>query len=134
MARIGFFQALFDDQMSWGEAAAINQATGRADAAMEQGNMLGSTIGALQGRVNAQAREIKTLRSLIGVLAGVLRDTGVVDADVLDYRLEAALEEAAEAAAAPAQVTCLRCGKQFPQQQTTLTEMGTMCDRCAAVP
>jgi hypothetical protein len=126
MRRVGFFGVL-DTRL-----AEIHEAHDRADAALDQGNMLGATIGGLQQRVNAQAREIETLRALIGVLARVLRDTGVVDADVLDYRLEAALEEVAEQAAAPAQVTCLRCGKLFPQQQTTLTEMGTMCDRCAA--
>ena len=132
MARIGFFQALVDGQMSWGEARAINATSDQAEAALEQGAMLGSAIGQMQGRLAAQQREIRTLKALVGVLAGVLRDTGVVDGDVLDYRLEAALEEAAEAATAPAMVTCPGCGREVPQSQTVVTAIGTVCDRCHA--
>ena len=129
MARVGFFQMLLDDDMSWGEMAAINSAHDQAQAALDQGAMIGASVGMLQQRLAAQAKEIRTLKALVGVLAGVLRDTGVVDGDILDYRLEAALEEAAEEKVEV--VTCLQCGRQVPKNRTTITGAGLVCDACA---
>jgi hypothetical protein len=135
MGKLGFFDVLGDSDLSWREARAINQASDRADAALEQGTMLGQSIGALQRRVQVQAHEIDKLRTALAVLAQVLSDAGVVDAKVLDYRLEAAFEEA-EAQASEQQAgrteMCVGCSQPFPVSRLNVTEMGNMCDTCVS--
>jgi hypothetical protein len=135
MARIGFFEMLVDDDISWLERSAINSAQDRADAALNQGEMLGSSIGALQKTILAQHAEIRGLKAALSVLAHVLEDAGVVDRKVLDYRIEAAIEdarEAAEAARGTETVLCVGCSTQVPKARTNVTELGLMCDRCFA--
>src|SRR6185312_6271024 len=97
---ISFFSMLTDSKMSIHEGNAINAALDRGNAALEvasaQGDAFGGAISRLQGKVVAQDREIKLLRAAIGVLAAMLRDQGVVNNDMLDLRLEAAMENAEE--------------------------------------
>lgn len=133
MARIGFFEMLVHDDISWIERNAINTAHDRADAALNQGEMLGSSIGALQRTILAQQAEIRSLKAALSVLAHVLEDAGVVDRKVLDYRIEAAIEdaqEAAEEARGGETVPCVGCNTQVAKAKTNVTELGLMCDRC----
>jgi hypothetical protein len=135
MAKLGFFDVLFDDNLSWREASAINQAGDRADAALHQGTMLGESIGALQRRVQLQAKEIDVLKTALAVLVKVLEESNVVDAGVLDYRLEAAMAEAeaeAEEARATATRMCVGCSLSFPVARLNVTEIGELCDACLA--
>jgi hypothetical protein len=127
--RIGLFDALVGNDVSLFERSVINQNADELDAVVKQGDMLGGSIGALQARVVAQGRELERLRTVVGVLAGMLRDSGAIDAHVFDLRLEAMLEEQAEATRATA--TCLRCSRTVPAMQTELTALGPVCDRCA---
>jgi hypothetical protein len=133
MARIGFFEALVSDDITLRERDAINSAHDRADAALEQGTMLGQSIGSLQRVIRAQATEIKRLQTALAVLAHVLEDAGVIDGKVLDYRIEAALEEEQATAAAQVEtVTCVACSQAVAKARTNVTELGLMCDRCLA--
>ena len=128
-ARIGFFDALVGGNTSFFERSVINKNADELDAALQQGEMLGGALGALQAKVVAQGRELAMLRSVVGVLAGMLRDSGAIDAHIFDLRLEAAFEELAEQSQATA--TCLRCSRTVPANQTELTALGPVCDRCA---
>jgi hypothetical protein len=135
---ISFFSMLTDPNMSVREGTAINAALDRGNAAMEvaqaQGDAFGGAIARLQGRVAAQDREIKLLRAAVGVLAAMLRDNGVVDGDMLDLRLEAAMENAEEELEHAANtMTCPRCSRQVDRRITVMTEQGVMCDRCHAL-
>jgi hypothetical protein len=138
MARLSFFDLLADPDMSWAERSAINAASERADAAMEvataQGDAFGHAITTLRTRVMAQDTELKLLRAAIGVLAATLRDNNVVDADLLDARLEAAIVNTKEEVERVANtVTCLRCGRQIERRYTEMTADGVVCDRCHAM-
>ncbi len=135
MSRLGFFDVLANDNLSWQEADAINQAAGRADAALHQGTMLGESIGELRKQLARQQEEIRTLRTVIAVLGRVLEEAGVVDTKVLDYRIEAAIEEAREQARESRvrqTKMCVGCSLDFPVGQLNVTEYGDMCDGCVA--
>lgn len=138
MSGISFFNLFADSRTSLTEATAIRDAQGRADDAMEvaqaQGDAFGGAIARLEGRVRAQDREIKLLRAALGVLAAMLRDNGVVNPEMLDARLEAAIanaEEEIEVAAST--VTCPSCRRQVDRRITVMTEAGIVCDRCHAL-
>lgn len=138
MSGISFFNLLTDSHTSVTEAVAISGAQGRADDAMElaqaQGDAFGNAIARLEGRVRAQDREIKLLRAALGVLAAMLRDNGVVDPEMLDVRLEAAITNAEEEIETAANtVTCPRCNRQVDRRITVMTEAGVVCDRCHAL-
>ena len=84
---ISFFTNLTDPNLAVAEARAINAALERGEA---------DKVALLQGQLSAQEREIKLLRAAVGVLAAMLRDNGIVDGEMLDLRLEAAMENAEE--------------------------------------
>ena len=131
MPKIGFWQLLLDDRMSGWEARAINDAYDQAEIAAGQANANAFSIDQLQAKVAQLSREVWMLRAALTVLVNTLRDTNVVDAHVLEVRLEAALEETAAAKQVQAQlVTCIKCRQQVPAVSTTMTEDGPMCDRC----
>ena len=106
-----------------------------ADAAIAEENVLVRQLDALTRQVRRQQEQIETLQALVGVLGGVLHDTGVVDADLLDFRIEAALDEVAAHAqtdqAEARMLACLRCGSRVRPEQTVVTADGTVCDKCA---
>jgi Zn finger protein HypA/HybF involved in hydrogenase expression len=138
MSRISFFSMLADSKMSFTEGGAINAALDRGDAAMQvaqaQGDAFGGAIAQLQGRVGAQEREIKLLRAAVGVLAAMLRDNGIVDGEILDLRLEAAIANAEEEIEVAANtITCPQCHRQVDRRITVMTEQGVVCDRCHAL-
>lgn len=137
MTRISFFQGLVGD-VSWLERSAINSAHDRADAALDiasaQGDAFGNAISRLHRTVAQQQQRIVMLESMIGVLAAVLRDNNVIDPEILDARLEAAVLNAEdEIAQVTDNVLCVRCSKMVPKAQTNMTEVGVVCDRCLAV-
>jgi hypothetical protein len=136
--RIGFWQLLLDDKISYWERNAINGAYDVADLAAGQASAAAFNAARAQQRIDQLSREIVMLRAAVTVLVNTLRDTGVVDARLLDARLEAALEEATAPPQqapqpAPAQtfLICLRCREQKPASTTTMTADGPMCDPCA---
>jgi hypothetical protein len=137
MGRVSFFTMMVDDNMSWVEQTAINGAYDRADAAMEvaaaQGDAFGQAIASMQRTIVQQQNQLKLMSSMIGVLAAVLRDNGVVDPDILDARLEAAIENAQEEIKQETDnVMCMRCSTLQPKARTNVTELGVVCDRCLA--
>jgi hypothetical protein len=123
MARIGFFQALLDDDMSWGERDAINSAHDRADAAAMASADAAYAVSLLQRRLTEQRKELDKVRTA---------------PKLLDYRLEAAMDELEEADGtgetkpAPQLTTCSRCEVHIPVTNTVVTDAGTVCDSCFA--
>jgi hypothetical protein len=140
MGRIGFWQLLLDDNVSYWERTAINGAYDQAEIAQGQANANQYSIGQLHDRIAHMGREIVMLRAAVTVLVNTLRDTNVLDPKLLDARLEAALEEAlppppqAQPGAQPQlrPLTCIRCREQKPASATTMTADGPVCDPCAA--
>ena len=140
MGRVGFWQLLLDDRISWWERDAINGAYDAAEVAVGQASANQFSIHQLQQRITQQSREIVMLRTALTVLVNTLRDTSVVDAKLLDARLEAAMEEAfpppeaqkAAANAPPRPLTCIRCREPKPAAQTMMSADGPICDPCSA--
>jgi len=150
MGRIGFWQLLLDDRMSWWEAQRINEAQDAADIAAGEASAAHFRASTLESRVNAMSREIVMLRTALTVLTNTLKDSKVLDERLLDARLEAAMEEAksanqrvdaaripslneietGRAAAQPVPViTCIRCRRGVPASSTLMTADGPMCER-----
>ncbi len=133
MGRISFFTALIDDNISWTERDAINSAHDRADAALQQGDTFGQAISGMQRTIVQQQNQLKLLSSMVGVLAAILRDNNLIDPEILDARLEAAVLNAEEDVRMDANtITCLKCNRQVLKTDTVMTEIGVMCDRCHA--
>lgn len=140
MSRISFFTMLVDDRMSWIERDAINDAQAQADTALaiaqSNSEAHARSIQTLGRQLAAQGNQIKMLNAAIGVLAAVLRDNNVIDPEILDARLEAAVlnaeEEIAQAAAKQPMETCSSCAAQVPRNRTNMTATSVVCDRCAA--
>ena len=140
MGRVGFWQLLLDDRISWWERDAINGAYDAAEVAAAGAQANHSSIQQQQQRITQLSREIVMLRTALTVLVNTLRDTNVVDAKLLDARLEAAMDEAfpppeeqkAVAASAPRLLTCIRCREPKPAAQTTMSADGPICDPCSA--
>jgi hypothetical protein len=143
MGKIGFWQLLLDDRVSYWEAQKINEASDAADIA--QANAAGAQYMAAQAqtRIDAMSREIVMLRTAVTVLTRTLLDTKVVDAGLLQARLDAAMEEAfppPPPAPAPTptndqviatrKVVCVRCRQSVLGKTTSMTADGPMCDRC----
>jgi hypothetical protein len=139
--------------ISQAERREFNIAQDRADQALDTAEAAQRwakrMIEDLQLQLSVQAQQIHTLSSAVSVLAATLRDGGVVDAEILEARFEAALINAEEEAAArqaaartkeatnkaqgiTATTTCIKCGTIVPTNRTVMTERGTLCDRCEA--
>src|SRR3954464_10743118 len=105
---------LLDDRTSFLEIKNIRSAQLAAQEALDtqadSAAMFNTRIVSLQKQVALQHDQIARLQSALGVLAAVLRDGGLINAEILDARLEAAMlnaEEEEEAhAAASNQTTC----------------------------
>jgi hypothetical protein len=140
MSRIGFWQLLLDNRISYWEAEKINAAHDAADIAFDYAADAGNAARQLARRVDAMSREIVMLRTALTVLTQTLKDSKVLDERLLDARLEAAMEEAfpKPAPAAPpidpakVQITCLRCRKQVAAGTTFMTGDGPVCERPCA--
>jgi hypothetical protein len=150
MGRIGFWQLLLDDRMSWWEAQRINDAQDMADIAANDAQAAHFRASTLESRINAMSREIVMLRTALTVLTNTLKDSKVLDERLLDARLEAAMEEAqaaqqkVQAARVPSlndvttasastqpppMITCIRCRKAVAASTTLMTADGPMCER-----
>ena len=106
-------------------------------------------------------RQIFELSVTMGVLAEMLQEAGLLDADALQSRTAAALEKAQQhtaplpepwvpkpSSAAPVTAqtgdpyrsapiaeptaSCGRCGRVVAERLTVITEKGVICDLCAA--
>jgi hypothetical protein len=138
MGRIGFWQLLLDDKVSYWEAQKINEAQDAADVAANAASAAQYSIASAQNRMDAMSREIVMLRTALTVLTQTLKDTKVVDDRVLDARLAAAMDEAFPKPAPAAQPTpaaertyvCIKCRNTVAAGTTTMTADGPMCDRC----
>jgi len=137
MGRIGFWQLLLDDKLSYWEAQRINEAHDAADIAQAHAYDAANASAQVGNRVAMLSREVVMLRTALTVLTQTLKDTKVVDEQLLDARLEAAMEEAfprpaPQAPAIPAaqmQITCLRCRKKVAAGTTIMTAEGPVCER-----
>lgn len=131
-----FFEQLMAEHAEWEEDRRIDAARARADhaVAVADAHALDATLGLqrLEQRLAAQARQLKTLRAVIGVLTTMLKDSGAVDGDMLDIRLEAAIANSEEEVERVVTVACQRCGAQVDRRRTVVTASGTVCDRCDA--
>lgn len=152
MGRIGFWQLLLDDRMSWWEAQRINDAYDAADVAQGTAEAAQSKSYNNETRINNLGREVVFLRTALTVLVKTLKDANVLDERLLDARLEAAMEEANAAMpklptgptsmnevlhqnhASPltTKLTCIRCRNQVAASSTLMTADGPMCERCPA--
>src|SRR5262245_57509939 len=134
MGRPGLFQQLLDDQMSPGEREAVNAAHDRADAAVIANGTPTAAMALLHRRIAEQRKELEKMRVLVGVLAAVLRDHKIIDPHILDYRLEAAMDDLEDATGetkpAPQLTSCASCGAHVPVTNTAVTAAGTVCDAC----
>lgn len=147
MGRIGFWQLLLDDNVSWWEARSINAAHDAADIAQGAADAAQFKSFNNETRINNLAREVVFLRTALTVLVKTLKDSNVLDERLLDARLEAAMEEANAAMKPPAsptstsqtsgqatpasvKLTCVRCRTQVPAASTLMTADGPMCERC----
>jgi hypothetical protein len=101
--------------------------------------------------VTAQIRQLKTeiadLQHTVAALMKVLAEMGQLDPRAVQLRVEAELEAMKPPPAPPrapdayphkakpvdTPVQCARCGDRVPSSRTTITEQGTLCDRCAGV-
>jgi len=149
MGKVSYWQLLLDDRMSWWEMQKINQAfdeAATAQAAAESAQYRGYSM---ETRLDALSREVVMLRTALTMLTQTLKDTKVIDEQLLDARLEAAMEDAAAALprqghvpsvnavlrqtaaqTGPAMLTCIRCRQSVPASTTLMTGDGPMCERC----
>lgn len=150
MGRIGFWQLLLDDRVSWWEAKSINAAHDAADVAQGIADAAQFKSFNNETRINNLAREVVFLRTALTVLVKTLKDANVLDERLLDARLESAMEEAnaampkqptgptsmnevlhaGQATASNVKLTCTRCRNQVPASSTLMTADGPVCERC----
>ena len=150
MGKIGFWQLLLDDRLSYWEAQRINEATDAAEVAQASAEAAQYRSYSNEARLNHMAREVVFLRTALTVLVKTLKDSNVLDERLLDARLEAAMEEAnatlpkqpagptsmnevftqAKQAAPTHQLTCIRCRNHVAASSTLMTQDGPMCERC----
>jgi hypothetical protein len=135
MTKLGWTDVVFGATTAR-ELAAINSAAEGVEALQVADAGLAQQIGKLYRLDVAQGEEIRRLRMTVEVLIDVLVDTVGLDPSVLKYRLEAALEEARaadeETERRGAMVRCAACAAEVPSRSTTITEIGVVCDPCAA--
>ena len=144
---VGFWDMFFDSD--YRQRSDINDA--RADVAG-----VGYEVDSMRSTVGRMQRQINDLSTLVSVLVRVLEESGHADMKVLRYRVEAELDAqqaarqqlgptsigdlrtAAGGSASPPEpeapttpTTCSKCGTVVPQNRTTITANGVVCDRCA---
>ncbi len=133
MSKISFWDTLIDDDISWLEASAINDADAKADVARVGAETAHQRAANLEHLVARQRTEIGQLRSALDTLLHMLSEQGVIDREIFGYRLEAAIENARERAQqTAATVTCDGCQQAVARASTTITGSGVLCPRCLA--
>jgi hypothetical protein len=145
--KIGFWEALFTDGISWREREAINLLD---DAVAFQQEDMNFRLGKITEVIRDQKLAISQLRVTVNVLVQLLHESGGLNREELHARIDAAMKAleappapagpyrdggAAGQAAAPRAVpdkSCCRCLKWFAENRLNITEDGLMCDRCLA--
>lgn len=147
MRKISWWETWLDDDMSWREANALNEAASGLDMLSQNDQLLSEQIGRLNQRDAKQNAELAHLRAAVKVLVTMLGESGAVDKTALTYRLEAAFAEleppepdpavaarAGEPEPSPqpsaAPVACAGCGAMVPMSRTNITPVGNLCDPC----
>ena len=133
MAKIGFWETLIDDDISWREASALNDADAKAESAQADAESAHHRIDRLEQVVSRQRIELGQLRAAVDTLLHMLAEHGAVDREIFGYRLEAAIENARERAQQVADTTtCTGCGQQVARASSTITGDGVLCPSCLA--
>ena len=127
-----FFEQLMQEHREWEEERRIDDARARADRALAAANEHALDASLAVQRLAGQARQLKALRAVVGVLTTMLKESGAVDGAMLDLRLEAAVANSEEEIERAVTVACQRCGAQVDRRRTVVTGAGTVCDRCHA--
>ncbi|MDX2092339.1 MAG: hypothetical protein SFX73_31030 [Kofleriaceae bacterium] len=141
MGRIGFWQLLLDDKVSYWEAQKINGASDAADRAGSYAYAAQQSADQSHLRINQLSREVVMLRTALTVLTQTLKDSGVLNEEVLDARLENAMERAfptpppqpVPVPHSELRYTCIKCRQQVLATTTLMTGDGPMCERCPGV-
>ncbi len=135
MKKLGWTDVAFGD-VGAREYGVINSAVAGIEALQTADVSLAEQVHKLFQLDIAQADEIDRLRLTVRVLTEVLVDTLGLDETVLQYRLEAAIDEAGEAKRKAqeqgAMVRCESCSATVPASKTNITAFGVVCDACFA--
>ncbi|MBA3464591.1 MAG: hypothetical protein H0T46_31960 [Deltaproteobacteria bacterium] len=83
-------------------------------------------VEALRRRVIQQSLAIEELASVVAVMSRMLIEAGQIDAKVLEYRVDAALDERRAPPEAPVG-TCVLCGRERPGSAISRTAFGAVC-------
>jgi len=123
-ARRGFF---WDTE--YRQRRDINEALDREEA-------MQSNVDSMATYIRGLRQDIDELRVTVGILVQMLAEANQVDATVIRYRVEAALDELhaphpgdkTAPTAMPATITCVRCRREVPPASTVMTADGARCD------
>jgi len=94
------------------------------DAATESLQQTGSEVVRLQKQLLALAPQVEELSATVAVLMKLLADAGQLDTDVLQYRVEAMLEERRAQAAEVGPLRCVRCQQPIDLARAMMTPNG----------
>ncbi len=135
MKKLGWADVVFGD-LSPREYSVVNGAVNGIEALQSADVSLAEQVHKLFRLDIEQAEEIERLRLTVRVLTEVLVDTLGLDETVLQYRLEAAVDEAEEARRTSQKqgkmVRCESCTAMVPSSKTNITAFGVVCDGCFA--
>lgn len=108
-------------------------------------NQTAADLGSHDARIGRLEKQLHELQMTLAALMKVMSEMGQLDPRAVKMRVEAELE--AMLPPAPAKpavharpvkerppdvpVTCARCGATVPSSRKTITEAGTLCDKCA---
>ena len=104
--------------------------------ALGREQVLGANADSVSTYIRGLQRDVDELRVTVGILVQMLAEANQVDATVVRYRVEAALDELHAAQPAdntartemPATTTCVRCRHEVPTASTVMTAGGACCD------
>ena len=138
MSRIGFWETLFDDNISWREASAINEAHDAISvmrtATVSDQAAAHSQIQKLFALDRAQSQKLERMAATIDVLTELLLESGTLDRGALSSRVLERLKETEDAAKEKADkgptIQCAQCFKPVAASATQITACGTICERC----
>ena len=145
---VGFWDMFFDSDYRQRE---------HINALRDDNVAVAGEIDSVRAHAMQLQRQVGDLSVLVSVLVRLLEENGQIDAKVLRYRVEAELENIAAyrmqqgprtmgqalaqggtASASPPEpeppttpTQCSKCGQTVPQNRTTITADGVVCDRCA---
>ena len=94
------------------------------DAATEGLQQTGSELGRLQNQLQALRPQIEELSATVAVLMKMLTDAGQLDPDVLQYRVEAMMDERRAQASEAREPRCSRCLRPIDPARAMMTPNG----------